>query len=518
MFFRPKLLQFAAGMIVILVGVVPGSTQTTPITWPISGSIRTNSRNQPSETIISRTTAKNLAEKWRFTTGGYVSATPTVDATAVYFPDSAGNLYALHRATGIQIWTHKMSDYTGVTGATSRVSPAVDKGHLFLGDQLGQSKVRPGTDVLSVDAATGKLLWITSVESHIAAQITGSPTVYNGIVYVGVSSGEEGLSESSTYACCTFRGSVVALDENTGKILWKTYDMPDNGGKPGGYSGGAIWSALAIDSHRGTLYVATGNNYSAPASVESCQDANPTEDCAVANDYFDSILSLDQKTGAIKWGRRLQGYDIYTLACKAGTGVRPNCPVPSSPDFDFGSGPSLVQGDLVGAGQKSGIYWALNADNGNIVWHTSVGPSGSLGGMIWGTATDDVRIYTAIANDHKSAYKLSSGKTITWGAYTALQSNNGQILWQTADPIAGTVDAVAPSVADGVVFTGSYSGHMYALNSANGQILWDFNSGGTVIDGPAIVNGTVYWGSGYHGPGTTNNVVYAFSIPGTSSD
>lgn len=515
---RPKHIGASLCFSFILNSLVSAAAQTSPDAWTLSGNIRTNSRNQPTETTISRTTAKSLSTKWSFTTQGYVSATPTVDATDVYFPDSSGNLYALDRTTGTQKWTHRISEYTGVTGATARVSPAIDNGHLFLGDQLGQSKVRPGTDILSIDTVTGKLVWITTVENHIAAQITGSPVVYDGVVYVGISSTEEGLAEGSSYPCCTFRGSVVALDEYTGKILWKTYDMPDNQGKPGGYSGGAIWSSPAIDSHRRSLYVATGNNYSAPSSVVTCQNANPASDCAEPDDYFDSVLSLDLKTGQIKWGKRLQGYDIYTLVCKADTGVRPNCPVPTSPDYDFGSGPNYSLGTLVGVGQKSGIYWALDADNGTVVWSTPVGPSGSLGGIIWGTATDDVRTYVAIANDRKVSYKLISGEVINWGALSALDPKTGKILWQTPDPTAGSIDAVAPSVANGVVFTGSYSGYMYAVNSANGQILWSFNSGGSITNGPSIVEGTLYWGSGFHSPGIGNNKVYAFSIPGVASN
>jgi polyvinyl alcohol dehydrogenase (cytochrome) len=222
---------------------------------------------------------------------------------------------------------------------------------------------------------------------------------------------------------------------------------------------------------------------------------------------------LDLKTGQVKWSKKLQGFDTWTVACLTSTGPNPNCPVPSSPDFDLGgSGPNLV-GNIVGFGQKSGIFWALNPDNGNIVWSTPVGPGASLGGIEWGTATDGKRIYVAIANSDLLPYTLVSGQQITWGAWSALDVATGKILWQTADPTPATIDRGSVSVANGVMYAGSNSGQMYALDTNTGNILWNFASGGSVIDGPSIVDGTLYWGSGYREiSGTGNNKVFAFTL------
>jgi polyvinyl alcohol dehydrogenase (cytochrome) len=113
---------------------------------------------------------------------------------------------------------------------------------------------------------------------------------------------------------------------------------------------------------------------------------------------------------------------------------------------------------------------------------------------------------------------LINGKTITWGAWSALDPEDGKILWQTADPDQA-LDMGAVSVANGVLYAPSFSGTLHALNARTGDILWSFASGGSVIDGPSIVNGTVYWGSGYKkiAPGTANNKVYAF-ITGEEGD
>src|SRR6266478_962198 len=489
--------------------------------WRIAGQNLSNSWSQPAEHSISPANVNDLTQKWVFTTGGDVSATPTVDGDAVYFPDWGGNLFAVKRDGGRLIWSHKISDYDGVDGAISRVSPAVDGNQVIIGDILNGKQVHNGANVISVDRESGTLRWMTKVDNHPAAIITGSPVVFDGVVYVGVSSSEEGLATDPAYPCCSFRGSVVALDVKTGAMLWKTFDMPDNGGKPGGYSGGAVWQPPAIDPHRGTLFVGTGNNYTAPAAVEACQNATPTANCAAANDFFDTALALDLKTGQIKWAKRLQGIDTFTATCGFGAARppsgNPNCPVPTSQDFDFGgAGPNLV-GNIVGFGQKSGIYWALNPDNGNIIWSTLVGAGGTLGGIEWGTATDGKRIYVAIADSNHVPYTLTSGQQITWGSWSALDVDTGNILWQMPDPTAGTIDTGSVSVANGVMYAGSYSGQMYALDSKTGKILWNFASGGSVIDGPSIVDGTLYWGSGYRNipPGIGNNKVYAFTLAGS---
>ncbi len=483
--------------------------------WRIAGQDLSNSWNQPAEHLINPANVNALAPQWVLTTGGDVSATPTVDADAVYVPDWAGNLFAIERNTGDVIWSHKISEYNGVPGSVSRVSPALHGDDIIIGDILNANAPHNGANVIALDRKNGNLRWITQVDTHPAAIITGSPVIYKGLVFVGVSSNEESLATNPAYPCCSFRGSIVALDAKNGQILWKTFDMPENGGQPGGYSGGAVWQPPAIDPARGSLFVGTGNNYTAPDQVQACQNADPLADCTAPDDLFDTALALDLNTGRIKWAKRLQGFDTWTVACLLPTGPKSNCPVPTSPDFDLGgSGPNLL-GNIVGFGQKSGIYWALNPDNGEIVWSAAVGPGAPLGGIEWGTATDGRRIYVAISNSNHIAYTLvPSGQTINWGSWSALDVATGKILWQTPDPTTGAIDTSSVSVANGVMYAGSYSGQMLALDAESGRILWTFASGGSVIDGPSIVNGTLFWGSGYRRipPGIGNNKLYAFAL------
>jgi polyvinyl alcohol dehydrogenase (cytochrome) len=528
--------------------------------WQIAGRDLDNSRSQPSERQIGTKNVHQLVPKWVFTTGSDVSATPTIAGNTVYFPDWAGNLYAVRANDGRLLWSRKISDYNGRTGSISRVSPAIFEDQLIIGDHTTAGWLSPGdpsvgAHVIAVDRQSGALRWITQVDEHPAALITGSPVFHGNTVYVGVSSQEEGLATNPAYPCCTFRGSMVALDVFTGAILWKTFTVPDNGGLTGSYSGNAIWSPPALDPRRGSLYIGVGNNYTVPDAVLQCQQAaidsgTMNANCTAPDDHFDSVLALDLMTGAIKWARRLSGFDVWTVACLSlPPGV--NCPSPHGPDFDFpGSGPNLLhvraaaadddaddddadddgpQGrdrhgkqpgepgrDLVGIGQKSGMYFALNPDNGAIVWSTVVGPGGTTGGIQWGTATDGTRIYVPISNSLHTTYTLANGgPTINYGSWAALDPRTGRILWQVPDPTPGTVDPGAVSVANGVLYAGSYSGAMYAIDARTGAVLFTFASGGSVVDAPSIVKGTVYWGSGYRtiAPGVGNNKVYAFTIP-----
>jgi polyvinyl alcohol dehydrogenase (cytochrome) len=278
--------------------------------------------------------------------------------------------------------------------------------------------------------------------------------------------------------------------------------------------------------------VSTGNNYSVPAAVSACVvalGANPdpaaVKACISSDDHFDSVLALDLNTGAVKWATRALPIDAWNVNCAPDLipGVPGNpalCPnLGNSPDYDFGQGPALFttrspQGkkvDLLGVGQKSSQYWALNPDTGAVVWVTKVGPGGVGGGLQWGSATDGSRIYVAEANSQSKPWTLKSGATVTGGFWSALDARTGAILWQTADPQQGAGDPGAVSGGNGVVYGCSSGGKMHALNAATGAILWSYDSGKTCYAGAAISKSTVYWGTGYNS--VTPSKLFAFGLP-----
>ena len=474
-------------------------------------------------------------KKWEFTTGGDVSATPAVDGDTVYFPDWAGNLYAVDKATGAERWHTTISSATGITADKARATPAITDTAVIIGTQ-GSIFVPgggSGGNVLAFDKKTGALLWRTRVDEQFSAIITQSATVFDGRVFVGVASLEEALAGDPSYPCCSFRGSMAALDVNTGAILWKTYMSPAT---PSGYSGTAVWgSSPAIDQKRKSVYIATGNNYTVPGSVNECVaaalDPAAIAACPAATDYFDSIMSLDYRTGAVKWATRAVPFDAWTTSCLPPPfGEGSNCPDPEGPDYDFGQAPALftVKGangrltELVGAGQKSGQYWAVKPDSGEVVWVTQAGPGGTAGGLQWGSSVDGTHVYTSNSNSLFKTWVLPDGSTTNLGVWSALDAATGQIVWQRAETtppggigIWGSTPGPT-ATANGVMFACSMDalGHMYAFNGNTGEVLWSFASGGSCISGAAISNGMVFWGSGYSnfGGGTSNNKVFAFGL------
>lgn len=483
-------------------------------------------------TTINASNIGALKQKWAFTTSGDVSARAAVVNHVAYFPDWGGNVYAVNAGNGKLIWSKNiLSDYfggsvpghPGVTKVVSRTSAYVDlaTNTLYLGTQTGSY-------LLAIDTSNGGLKWMTQLDAHPLAIDTASPVVYNGVVYVGVASLEEGAAANPNYPCCSFRGSAVAVSSATGAILWKTYTVPS------GYTGGSVWgSTLVPDATRNLVYASTGNNYSTPTdpAYQACITAGGTqESCLSPDDHFDSVLALNMTTGAIVWSDRLASTDDWNVACFSSGIAAANCPPGAGPDYDFGSGVNVFtiqtssgRRTIVGAGQKSGVYSAFDPDTGSLLWATQVGPGSSLGGVEWGSATDGQRIYVGVGNLYGIPYALQpSGKIDYAGSWSALDPATGQILWQTADP-NGAIDLGPMTVANGLVYVpsmagGSSSPNMFALNAATGAIKWSFASGGSVIAGASIAYDTIYWGSGYSNlplPGFTgNNKLYAFSLGG----
>jgi polyvinyl alcohol dehydrogenase (cytochrome) len=522
----------AAGVLIAGASVAGASTGSvaTPGHGPVAGQWSMAGQNiddthfQAAEHKISPATVGRLAPRWTLTTAGAVSATPTVYDRTVYVPDYGGKLWAVAADSGHVLWSRDISSYTGVTGDLSRTSPAVYGDELILGDGWILNPAASGARMFAVNRHTGQLMWSVQADTDPKSVITGSPVVYRGVVYVGISSKEEAGGPG------TFRGAVKALDAATGRLLWSSYTVPSNNGGgdsnlPGYYSGNAVWaSSPVIDPQRGLLYVGTGNNYSVPAGVCTAPGQTGCTQPA-ADDYVDAILALKLRDGTVAWADHTLDTDLWTL------------PQPSGPDFDFGAGPNLfttrdpVTGrpeQLLGIGQKSGAYWAVDPATGKVAWQTVVGPAGNggNGGIEYGTATDGRRIYAAEGDTAKIAYTLGgsgpyAGQTATGGSWAALNPATGKILWQTPDP-QGAFDTSYVSAANGVVYAGSLAAtgtDMYALDAATGTILWSFASGGSVTGGAAIVGGSVYWGSGYCGTGcigssplTNNDKVYAFGL------
>jgi polyvinyl alcohol dehydrogenase (cytochrome) len=481
-----------------------------------------NARFQPGDVAgLSIDQVRGLKLKWAFGFDGDVTAfaPPTVIDGQVFVGSAAGLIHAMRAETGCLQWVFQAN----ASVRSSIVAVPQGSGHaLLFGDMTGW--------FYSLEAETGKLLWKVHVETHDSTRLTGGPTVYNGIVYVPVASWEETRSADPDYACCTFRGSVVALRVRDGKQLWKTYmtgPPVENGKDPRGTpnigpSGVGVWSSPTVDPKRKVLYVTTGDNYSTPAT-----------------DTSDAVIALDLATGNFVWKRQMTAADVFNGIC---SGNRDTC----GPDFDFGSSAILTRTpdsrELLLAGQKSGIVWALDPNKkGEIVWQGRVGKGGTNGGVQWGMATDGQRVYASVSDVGRTRqtnlttdprrYVLDPKQG---GGLTALRVADGSEAWHVAakpcpeNAPAGCSPSQPGAVTEipGVIFATSTDGHIRAHSTEDGRQLWDFDTmrdfetvngakakGGS-IDGPGavVVNGMVFISSGYpRNGGVPGNVLLAFA-------
>ena len=488
--------------------------------WNGWGADLENTRFQPAAAAgLTADQVPRLKLKWAFglPEGFSAFAQPSIVDGRVYVGSAAGIVYALNAASGCTYWSFEAK--AGVRGAVT-----IGGGTAYFGDLRA--------NVYAVNARTGRLVWMASVEDHPAARVTGSPKLYQGRLYVPVASREEWLSASSKYECCTFRGSVVALDAATGKQLWKTFTIEEaprptvktkEGTQRWGPSGVGVWTSPTIDARRGVLYVGTGDGYSDPATR-----------------YSDSILALDLAGGRIVWARQITEGDVFNGNCIQAR--QSTCPDKVGPDSDFGSSPilrTLASGRRVLiAGQKSGVVHALDPDKqGAVIWQTRIGKGGMLGGIQWGPTADDTSAYIALSD--LGLIPAADGMGLipdpkAGGGLFALQLATGEKLWSALPPPGGcTVPRCSPAQSaavtaiPGMIFSGALDGHLRAYSASDGRIVWDFDTvrdfptvngiparGGSLDGpGPAVAGGILVVNSGYaYFNGIPGNALLAFGV------
>jgi polyvinyl alcohol dehydrogenase (cytochrome) len=490
--------------------------------WNGWGADLSNSRFQPAAMAgLTQDQVPLLQLKWAFGFLGRSAAVaqPTVVGGLVFVGGGDSEVYALDAKSGCTRWAFKTEAVVRTAISFAEI-PGTDQFAVFFGDLRANA--------YAVNATTGALVWKTKVEDHPAARITGAPTLYSGILYVPVSSIEEATGSPPSYQCCTFRGSVVALDIATGRQIWKGYTIPEPprptkrnsmGTQLYGPSGAAVWSAPTIDVQRQVLYVATGDNYSDPPSETS-----------------DAILALELATGRMLWHWQATANDSYVMSCFSPDRTKTNCPDSDGPDHDFGQSPILVslrsgQRVLV-VGQKSGMVHALDPDlPGKILWQTRVGKGGALGGIMWGSAADQDHVYVA-----NSDVRFRADRTLdpnAGGGLFALELATGKISMQVPPVSCGSRSRCSPALSaavtaiPGVVFSGGVSGYLRAYATADARLLWEVDTArdyplvngasarGGAMDGPGptIVDGMLFVNSGYsQWGGQPGNVLLAFEV------
>jgi polyvinyl alcohol dehydrogenase (cytochrome) len=424
------------------------SAETHVVDWTVYGHDQLNTRANPRESRITRSTVARLAKSWSIDQLVGVTGTPIVSNNVAYVDDWTGAVRAVNATTGVPVWTTKL-------GGSFVGAPAVTDDAVF---------ASVGNTLARLDRRTGAVMWKATTDTNPYAQINASPVVAGDLVIQGTA-GFENIVRADKY---TFRGSVAAFDAASGKQRWKFFTTPNDATSG---AGNGVWSTPAIDTRRGLLFVGTGQSLSEPTGP-----------------LADSILAIEYRTGTLKWSRQFTYPDVFSAAH------------PDGKDADVGASPNLWTSngrDFVGAGDKGGTFHALDRDTGRVVWETHLTPGSFFGGQIGSSAFVDGKL---IATSNVGDPDTNAPTDVT--KVFALDPATGRVQW-TATPYPGKVFAPVSAVP-GVAFVGTDKGTMAALDTRNGKELWRYQAPDKTACGPSIVDGRVLWGYGFilfGGPG-----------------
>ena len=488
--------------------------------WSSWGQDSFNKRHQTSTTINSRNIT-NLKLKWSF---GLRTENPRgqpIAVGSVIFISAGDTTYALDKNLGCAYWTF-------TSAARLRNAPAFDtntKDAIYLIDQdFGTYKI---------NAISGQLIWKVNIPKETQwSTSSASPILVGSKLVVPLSTIETVAPINPKHECCTSSGGIALLDAETGNIIWNHRVLEEakyvgkvfvTRTKKFAPAGAAVWNAPGVDLVNKRIFFGTGQSTQSPAS-----------------EFSDAIITLDLETGKRIWSTQTLSGDAHNVACEIPVVKRLSCPDEDGPDFDFGA--SVIQSktsngeSILLAGQKSGWVFGLNNDTGVIKWKTRVGRGGTLGGIHFGMATDDSKLFVPVSD-------REIGRTYDWekrpGLY-ALDIDTGDLIWSyQLDDICKDREAVsgegrcntgfsAPvSVAGGVLFAGALDGRFSAHSTKDGSKLWEFDTlrsfrtvnnfpavGGSIdAAGAVIVDNWVFINSGYSTHGQmAGNVLLAFSI------
>lgn len=435
-----------------------------------------NTHANPSAAITS-SNVDQLQLAWKIETDEHVTHTPLIEGNRVYFADWGGNVYAADAGSGEIIWQKQVQEqvmekwpWYGFAGTGT-----LGDGMLFEASVEGMA--------YAIDPESGEVLWQTDITEDPEAGNLSDLLYHDGLLYIGLQSVEEPLTRMMENFEPNFQGKVLALNGQTGEIVWERQlvEAPHNGVP--------VWSGFALDPEMNALFFTTGNNYTGEATELS-----------------DAVVAVDSKTGEILWATQVTEKDVWTGADQLG------------PDYDFGAGPQLFEAQidgqmrqLVGAGQKSGIFWAFDRATGEIVWQTFVG-YGDIGGGIHAEA--------AIGEDAAYVWSNNSyqyGKPPTEFPLTvmALDLATGDRLWYHDKAQPAAIPAAGMLSVD-VFFVGSLDGTINAYRASDGEQLWSAQYPGAVGSSLVVFNNALYFGTGvpemFAGQAGGNGVV-AYNVP-----
>ena len=446
--------------------------QIEPGDWP--GYLMGNGSYNADEVRITSTTVSALHLMWTEHAQGGVTSQPVVVDNVVYWGSWDGYEHAT-TVDGRPLWSTYLGvnsdaadgcdpDSAGVA-STATIMPLTLNGKQMLVDIVGGGD----SNLYALNAANGHILWKTSLGYLPANFIWDSPALYNGSIYIGVSSFGD---------CPSVQGKLFQLRATSGLVQNVFNIVPD------GCQGGTQWGSPAIDESAGEVYIATGD-------LRSCVSGEP---------YAMALVELHASTLQV-----------------AGAWQVPQSAMVGDGDSDFGSTPTLFSAtingtvhSMVGAINKNGIFYAFErgALSNGPVWQDQIatGPNcstcdgagtiapgawdgtslyigggsttingqfcqGSLraldpatGHYLWEHCLGDARVMAALA--------VVPGVVVVGEGYyvTAVDAETGDTLFVFTDKRANSIFYGAPSIAHAMLFIGNMDGNLYAFKYVNTSV------------------------------------------------
>lgn len=433
------------------------STTSTPVNAAVSSSDwstylfnKARAGYNHYEKTITASNAANLKLHWSVTAGGGISSQPIEANGTVYWGSWDGDEHATNLSGGT-VWSTNLGQTTDTScnpktagvASTATVAPFVINNVATSVDFVGGGNAQ----FYALNAKSGAVIWHTSLGMSPSHFIWDSPLVYNGSVYIGVSSFGD---------CPLVQGQFFQLNAKTGAIQ-HTFNVV-----PSGCLGGGIWGSPTLDSSANTLYFATGN-------ANSCSSSDP---------YAEAVIELRTTDLSLVGSWQIPANQMTN-------------------DGDFGSTPTLFTGNgqnLVGIADKNGIYYALKRDalGSGPVWQTQVANAGDCpqcgSGSVSPSAWDGNHLFVAGGNTtiNGTSYK---------GSLRELSPASGKILWQVGLNGAPVLSAV--TVIPGVAIV-TQATNVLVFATASGQILKtlsDTGSGSLYYGAASVSNGIIYAGN-----------------------
>jgi polyvinyl alcohol dehydrogenase (cytochrome) len=352
-------------------------------------------------------------------------------------------------------------------------------------------------NIYALNRHTGEEVWVQeAVDPHPLGGVGGNALLVIGNrVVIGFSSLEDLAFVLPQYDCCTHRGFVVALQAATGEELWRFEPIPATAVHPLpdtlapfkiGPAGADIWGQPTYDRQSHTIFIGTGQNFS-PSSTGDTPGS-------------DAIMALDADTGTRKWATQFTSGDIWV------TGLPNPDATGRFLDQDVGDSPKvyrLADGrKVVGAGQKSGVYHVLDAHTGAVIASTPhLQQANILGGFQQGGAL----AYGRVFQHGLHGLPPLTGEGPFLGTVVALSLDGTTELWRWEKPFAllagglavanGVVFFQSP-IEESVPLQPPIEWALYALHAFTGETLLRMPFPGRAVTGPVVSQSRVYFGKG----------------------